>query len=102
MSDRSTKENIVNIEDALSTLRELKPVTYNYKEEYTTEFNRVHHGFIAQEYEQVLPDATYNDDSINKMCIDTGDLIGLLVRAIQQLETKVTRLEASNALVGVK
>ena len=102
MSDRSTKENIVNIEDALSTLRELKPVTYNYKEEYSTEYNRVHHGFIAQEYEQVLPDATYNDDSINKMCIDTGDLISLLVRAIQQLETKVTRLEASNALAGVK
>ena len=102
MSDRTTKENIENIEDALSTLRQLKPVTYNYKEEFTTEYNRVHHGFIAQEYKQVLPDATYNDESINKMCIDTGDLISLLVRSVQQLETKVTRLEAANALAGVK
>ena len=49
-----------------------------------------------------MPDATYFDDSIGKMCIDTGELIGLLVRAVQQLETKVTRLEAANALVGIK
>ena len=102
MSDRSTKENIANIEDALSTLRQLKPVTYNYKEEYSSEFNRVHHGFIAQEYKEVVPDATYYDSNNGKYCIDTGDLIGLLVRAVQQLETKVTRLEAANALVGIK
>ena len=102
MSDRSTKENIVNIEDALTTLRQLKPVTYNYKEEYSSEFNRVHHGFIAQEYKEVVPDATYYDSNNSKYCIDTGDLIGLLVRAVQQLETKVTRLEAANALVGIK
>jgi hypothetical protein len=83
-------------------LRNLRPVTFNYKEEYSTDYNRVHHGFIAQEYQQVLPDATYHDPTIDKLCIDTGDLIGLLVRAVQQLETKVTRLEAKEALQGVK
>ena len=50
---------------------------------------------------KVLPDATYNDSSIDTLCIDTGDLIGLLVRAVQQLETKVTRLEAKLVLEGV-
>ena len=102
LSDEETKENIERIEDALSTLRNLRPVTFNYKEEYSTDYNRVHHGFIAQEYQQVLPDATYHDPTIDKLCIDTGDLIGLLVRAVQQLETKVTRLEAKEALQGVK
>ena len=101
-SDEEMKENIENIEDALVTLRSLRPVTFNYKEEYSTDYNRVHHGFIAQEYQQVLPDATYHDPTIDKLCIDTGDLIGLLVRAVQQLETKVTRLEAKAALQGVK
>lgn len=101
-SDEDMKENIDNIEDALSTLRSLRPVTFNYKEEYSADYNRVHHGFIAQEYEKVLPDATYHDPTIDKLCIDTGDLIGLLVRAVQQLETKVTRLEAKEALQGVK
>ena len=102
LSDEETKENIERIEDALSTLRNLRPVTFNYKEEYSTDYNRVHHGFIAQEYQKVLPDATYHDPTIDKLCIDTGDLIGLLVRAVQQLETKVTRLEAKEALQGVK
>lgn len=101
-SDEEMKENIENIEDALVTLRSLRPVTFNYKEEYSTDYNRVHHGFIAQEYQKVLPDATYHDPTIDKLCIDTGDLIGLLVRAVQQLETKVTRLEAKEALQGVK
>ena len=101
-SDEEMKENIENIEDALVTLRSLRPVTFNYKEEYSTDYDRVHHGFIAQEYQQVLPDATYHDPTIDKLCIDTGDLIGLLVRAVQQLETKVTRLEAKEALQGVK
>ena len=49
-----------------------------------------------------MPDATYYDEEFGKYCIDTADLIGLLVRAVQQLETKVTRLEAANALVGMK
>jgi len=49
-----------------------------------------------------MPDATYYDEELDKMCIDTGDLISLLVRAIQQLETRVVRMEAANALAGVK
>ena len=63
---------------------------------------RMHHGFIAQEYEKVMPDATYYDGEYEKLCIDTVDLIALLVRGIQQLETRVARMEAANALAGVK
>lgn len=100
--DETIKDNIEAIEDALSTLRALRPVTFNYKEEWSASPERLHHGFIAQEYKEVLPDATYYDEEHEKYCIDTGELIGLLVRAVQQLETKVTRLEAANALVGVK
>ena len=102
LSDERTKENIERIEDALTTLRNLNPVTFYYKEEYSTQYDRMHHGFIAQEYNKIMPDATYYDSSIDKLCIDTGDLIGLLVRAIQQLETKVTRLEAEIALEAIK
>ena len=101
-SDSTTKNDIKPIEDALTKLRQLRPVTFNYKEEWSTSPERMHHGFIAQEYKEVVPDATYYDSDSDKLCIDTGDLIGLLVRAVQQLETKVTRLEAANALVGVK
>ena len=101
-SDETTKDNIEQIDDALTKLRNLRPVTFNYKEEWSAYPERMHHGFIAQEYMKVMPDATYYDGDNSKYCIDTGDLIGLLVRAVQQLETKVTRLEAANALVGAK
>ena len=101
-SDESTKDSIERIDDALTKLRELKPVTFHYKEEYSSSPERMHHGFIAQDFQKVVPDATYYDESTGKLCIDTGDLIGLLVRGIQQLEARVTRLEAEKALVGAK
>lgn len=101
LSDKTTKNTIENIENAMTTLRELRPVTFYYNEEYSSSPERLHYGFIAQEYIKVLPDATYYDEGLGKMCIDTSELIGLLVRAVQELESKVTRIEAANALVGV-
>ncbi len=101
LSDESTKHTVDTIDDALETLRNLRPVTFFYKEEYSSSPERMHHGFIAQEFQKVVPDATYYDESIGKLCIDTTDLIGLLVRANQQLETRLTRLEAKQALAAV-
>ena len=100
LSDEKTKNNIEHIQDALATLRELRPVTFYYNEEYSSTPERRHHGFIAQEYAKHMPDATYYDEDADAMCIDTIELIALLVRSVQQLETKVTRMEAQHALVG--
>jgi len=101
LSDEATKHTIERIDDALALLRQLKPVSFYYKEEYSAYPERMHYGFIAQDYKDVMPDATYYDESIGKMCIDTGELIGLLVRANQQLETRIARLEAKEALTAV-
>ena len=101
LSDESTKHTVDTIDDALETLRNLRPVTFFYKEEYSASPERMHHGFIAQEFQKEMPDATYYDESIGKLCIDTTDLIGLLVRANQQLETRLARLEAKQALAAV-
>jgi hypothetical protein len=100
-SDEDIKHTIDEIDDALDTLRKLRPVTFYYKEEYTDNPHLMHHGFIAQEYQKVMPDATYVDSFTGKLCIDTGDLIGLLVRANQQLESRITRLEVKQALATV-
>ena len=101
-SDRDIKHTIDELDDAMYLLRELRPVTFFYKEEYSSSPERMHYGFIAQEYQKVMPDQTYFDESIGKLCIDPVELIGVLVRAIQQLDTKITRLEAKHALAGVK
>ena len=101
LSDETTKHTIDRIDDALEILRNLKPVSFYYKEQYSPSPERMHYGFLAQEYAQQMPDATYYDENIGKMCIDTNELIGLLVRANQQLETRLTRLEAKQALAAV-
>ncbi len=101
LSDETTKHTIERIDDALASLRQLKPVSFYYKEEYSAYPERMHYGFIAQDYKDVMPDATYYDESIGKLCIDPGELIGLLVRANQQLETRIARLEAKEALTAV-
>jgi len=46
LSDETTKNNIQPIEDALTTLRQLRPVTFNYKEEWSSNPERMHHGFM--------------------------------------------------------
>ena len=67
---RATKNTVEKIDNALKTLRELKPVTFYYNEEYSSSPERLHYGFIAQEYQKVMPDATYFDESIGKLCIE--------------------------------
>ena len=101
LSDETTKSDVKRIDTALETLRNLKPVTFYYKPEYSSSPERMHHGFIAQEFQKVLPDATYFDESIGKLAIDTGDVIGLLVRANQELEARIGMLEAKQALASV-
>ena len=100
-SDEETKHTIDELEFACDVLRELRPVTFFYKEEYSAYPERMHYGFIAQEFQKVMPDATYVDGSTNKMCIDTNELIALLVRANQELQYRVTKLEAAKALTAV-
>lgn len=101
MSDEETKHTIDRIEHACEVLRELNPVTFFYKEEYSANPERMHYGFIAQEYQKVMPDATYYDESVGKLCIDTNELIALLVRGNQELQYRVTKLEAKQALAAV-
>ena len=100
-SDESMKHTIDDLECACDLLRELRPVSFFYKEEYSSSPERMHYGFIAQEYQKVMPDQTYRDESLGKLCIDTNELIALLVKANQELESRVTQLEVKNALVSV-
>ena len=101
-SDERCKHNIEELNDGLALLKRLRPVTFFYKDEFTVGHRQEQQiGFIAQEYQKLMPDATYTDQSTGMLCIDTAELIALLVRANQQLEQRVTRLEVENVLVSV-
>ena len=62
MSDETPSIQLKILRCACTLRRELKPVTFYYKEEYSPNPERKHHGFIAQEFLKVLPDATYVDE----------------------------------------
>ena len=98
-SDSRVKHTVVELENAMSLLRQLRPVSFYYNEGYG-DTDRLHYGFIAQEYAEHMPDATYTDEETGMLCINTVELIGLLVKANQELERRVTRLEAKEALAG--
>ena len=101
-SDETMKNTVEGLEDACALLRQLRPVSFFYNAEYTAHPEKMHYGFIAQEYQKVMPDHTYHDPSIDKLCIDTGELIAVLVKANQQLQDRVSRLENSFSVLGDK
>jgi len=93
LSDATTKENVTAIDDGLSLIKRLQPKTYNYKPEWQGYSNRKHSGFIAQEYQKVIPEGTYNDEESGKLCVDLAEVIAPLVSAVQQLEARISELE---------
>ena len=101
LSDERTKHTINEIEQATSLLRGLRPATFYYKDDYTDDPKRKHYGFIAQEYERLMPDATYTDENSGMKCINMQELIALLVSANQELESRIRRLEVKEALKPV-
>lgn len=96
LSDKRLKNSIKDLDEALDLLRELRPVTYYYNKESGEDTTRMHYGFIAQEYNKVLPDAVYQDYESGYYKIDTTDVIALLVSAVQQLEGRLEELENYN------
>ena len=101
LSDERTKHTIEKLDDVTLMLRELNPVSFYYKDEYTNDPERMHYGFIAQEYKDVMPDAVYIDSDSGMYRIDINQLIALLVRGYQQLDNRITRMEVKSVLAGV-
>jgi len=101
LSDERTKHTIEKLDDVTLMLRELNPVSFYYKDEYTNDPERMHYGFIAQEYQNVMPDAVHIDSDSGMYRIDINQLIALLVRGYQQLDNRITRMEVKSVLAGV-
>jgi len=100
-SDYRLKENVAPMTGALVTVAKLKPVTYNWKADGADG-----QGFIAHELEEIFPDAVSGKkDGVDAegnpeyQGIDTSYLVATLTAAIQELNAKVTALEAK---VGAK
>jgi len=100
-SDRRLKDNIEPIADGTEKLMAMNPVTHTWIAD--PEADAVH-GFIAQEMQEIVPEAVSGDpDGEEMMSMDYGRITPVLVAALQDavkeitaLKKRVTELESNN------
>ena len=126
-SDARYKQNVETLNGALSLVKALRPVSFNWKKhpvhDFDTENTTV--GFLAQEVQQVLADKPYLNSIIKKnecviepevkdengdvttaavteefLGIAEGNMIAILTSALQELSAKVAALEANATKVA--
>ena len=99
ISDARLKENVRDLDVGLDAILALRPRTFDWKEGKGSDVKDVR-GFIAQEFEQVFPDlidewkdpAPEGEEPYKSV---RQDLIPVLVKAIQELNTRLLALEAA-------
>jgi hypothetical protein len=96
-SDYRAKENVVDIADGISRLKELKPYRFNFIRDPSTTVD----GFFAHEVSPLVPeavcgekDAVDEDGNPDYQGIDQSKLVPLLTAALQEAVTKIEALEA--------
>jgi len=90
-SDARIKENVVTIESALDKVNLMRGVYYNKIDDpdKTKEI-----GFIAQEVEEVLPEAVIYAEDVDQYGVKYGNVTALLVEAVKELSDQVKDLKA--------
>src|SRR6056300_1771833 len=84
-SDKRAKSDIMKIENALDKIDQLNGYTYTMNNERYT-------GLIAQEVLPVLPEAVVGSEETS-YAIAYGNMMGLVIEAIKELNCKVEKLE---------
>ena len=104
-SDIRLKENITPLTEGLNIINNLNPIKFNWKEGFDeSEADKTLLGFVAQEVQEVLPEAVdgfgtgnveINDTIIeNPLRVNEKFIIPVLVKAIQEQQTIIDDLKA--------
>lgn len=87
-SDIKLKKDITQIENALEKVNSLRGVEYNLKKDGS------HHcGFIAQEVENVIPEAVHMSDDGQTKLVEYGNMVAYMAEAIKELTAQVKQLQ---------
>jgi hypothetical protein len=92
-SDKRLKDNIKPISSALEKIDSLNGVEYDWNTELQTVHSGHDVGVIAQEVEQVLPEAVVTRDNGYK-AVNYDKVIPLLLQAIKELKAEVEALKS--------
>jgi len=95
-SDYRLKENVTNIDDAVSRLMKLKPSRFNFLENK----NEIVDGFLAHEVQDIIPESvTGKKDAVDEegnpeyQAIDQSKIVPLLVASVQELKRELDALK---------
>jgi len=93
-SDKRLKENIKPLENATEKVKKLTGVEFDWKQEHKDVHGYEGHdvGVIAQEVQEVLPEAIRTNDS-GYLSVRYEKLIGLLIESNKELAARVEELE---------
>jgi hypothetical protein len=92
-SDARLKENVCSLQDCLEKVMQLRGVSFTWKTnpEYGTRI-----GFIAQEFEKVVPELVFTNEVDGYKGINYGEVSAMLVEAIKELKAENDWLKTEN------
>ena len=98
LSDKRDKTDIIDIPVGLEFINSIRPVKFKWqRREPDATDGKVRAGFIAQELEEAQKNCDYldliMDNNPDKLEAKQGNLLPVMVKAIQELSAKVTALE---------
>ena len=90
-SDSRKKTNIVTIDNALNKVLSMRGVFYNKVDEPQ---NGRQVGVIAQEVNEVLPEAVNYASDVDEYGVKYGNIVGVLIEAIKEQQGQIDELKA--------
>lgn len=96
-SSREYKDNITTLQDPISTIRQLRGVSFDWKDPLADGSRHHDIGFIAEEVGAVLPHLVTRSSDGKATGLDYGRVVPVTVEAIKQQQTRLETLEAENA-----
>lgn len=92
-SDSRLKENITNISWGLNEILKINPVSYTWKDDKINQ--GIQFGFIAQEVQDVMPEAIKEfGDETKYLGLEKDAIYATLVKAIQEQQAQIEELKA--------
>ena len=97
-SDARLKTNLNQITGALDKVKQLTGYVYNRVD---ADDHKLHTGLVAQDVKKVLPEAVHESDN-GYLSVAYGNMMGLIVESIKELEQAVAELRGEIASLKTK
>jgi hypothetical protein len=93
VSDISVKQNITTIGYGLNEILKMNPVWFDFINEYKNYGEGRQNGNIAQEMQEIIPEAVFTTPSTGKMGINYDQMHAVYIKAIQELKAEIEELK---------